>query len=160
MTRTVPYGCATVPPGGGVPTIALEDGVPLRLGGAGYAFAEPPNLGQLRDARARLAFLGEHLKSLCELWARPQRHFVDVYLDWIGTVMAAHAPTLGARVARFGGLYAAADFAFAALRPLPRAQLATGDSAAPWVRTDFLFWTGGDLIAFEIADGRLTRRPA
>jgi hypothetical protein len=151
VTRIVPYGCATVPPGGGVPTIALEDGAPLRLGGAGYAFAEPPDLGRLRDAAARLAVIAEHLKSLCDPWARAQHRFLDAYLALVQQRVAAQADGLGARVAAFGGLYAVADFCFAALRPLPRLHL-------DGVAADVAFWTGHGLLALDLVDGRRTRR--
>ncbi|MBV8167972.1 MAG: hypothetical protein JO021_14350 [Alphaproteobacteria bacterium] len=155
MTMIVSYGCATVPPGGGVPTIALEDGVPLRLGGAGYAFAEPPNLAQLRDAAARLAVVVAHLKSLCDPWARAQHRFLDAYVAVVQQRVAAQADALAARLAPFGGLYAVADFCFAALRPLPRAHLAAGSDALP---VDFAFWTGRTLLAIDLVDGRRTRR--
>jgi hypothetical protein len=150
LTRLVPYGCATVPPGGGVPTIALDDGAPLRLGGAGYAFAEPPDLG-LRGADARLAIVAEHLKSLCDPWGRAQHRFLDAYVGLVQQRVAEQAAALAARVAPFGGLYAVADFCFAALRPLPRAHL--GDATA-----DIAFWTGHEVLALDLVDTRRTRR--
>jgi hypothetical protein len=115
-------------------------------------------VARLRDAAARLAFLRTHLQGLCELWARPQRRFLDAYVALVADRVGAQAEALAARLAPFGSLYAVEDFAFAALRPLPRAHLATGDDAAPWVRADFLFWTGAELIALDLADGRRTRR--
>jgi hypothetical protein len=152
MPRIVPYGCAAVPPGGGVPTIALADGEPLRLGGAGYAFAEAPDLGRLRDAAARLAVVAEHLKGLCDPWARAQHGFLDAYFALVRHRVAAQAAALAARVAPFGGLYAVEDFCFAALRPLPRAHPVPGAPA------DIAFWTGDALLAIDLVDGRRTRR--
>jgi hypothetical protein len=144
----------TIGYGGGL-TIAIDRpaGRALRLHDGGWQFAEPPPPAALADSAGALAFLCGHLKSLCDPWAAAPRRFLDGYFAFVAAQVAHEAADLEARLARFGGLYRAADFAFAALRPLPRARL--GADGAP---TDVAFWTGAEVIALDLADTRRTRR--
>jgi hypothetical protein len=140
----------TIGYGGGL-AIALAAGRPLRLHDAGWAFAEPPPAAALADSAAALSFLCDHLKGLCDPWAAAPRRFLDGYFDLVAAAIARATADLDGRLARFGGLYRAADFCFSALRPLPRAAL----DGAP---ADFAFWTGAGAIALDLADSRRTRR--
>ena len=153
-TRVVPYGRAKLAPGEiGEPAVLLRRGVPLRLSDGPYPFPEPPDLIRIAGTGDRLDLLREHLQSLCGLWDRPARLFLDAYFRFIAAAPAADAAALAARG---GGLFQPADWSFAALRPLPQAQL-TGDAAPP-VRCDFAFWTGDGLIAIELAAAASQRK--
>jgi hypothetical protein len=138
--------------GGGL-TITLDRAArrALRLYDAGWQFAEPPPAAALADGAAALGFLREHLKSLCDPWAAAPRRFLDLYFEFVAAEVARAASDLAARLARFDGLYRVEDFCFSALRPLPRAEI-------DGVPADAAFWTGGALIALDLADTRRTRR--
>lgn len=134
--------------------IALPAGAPLRLSGGIYPFAEPPDLIRLDTTAARLAFLREHLQSLCDLWAKPPRRFLDAYFAWLAATVAAE-PAHRELTALGHGLFAPEDWSFAALRPLPSAFLPAGDE---WVRADFAFWTGDGFVAVEPPGERRAKR--
>jgi hypothetical protein len=156
----IPYGCARVPAApGSVPcvTVLQAHRRALRLSDGLYEFAEPPAPARLVDGAAQLAVFRDHLAGLCDPWAAHQRRFIACYFDFVSWRIASLADALGARLARFGGLYRVADFSFAALRPLPRAHLRRADDSG-WVATDFAFWTGDTVIALDIADTRRTPR--
>lgn len=156
-TRLVPYGRAKIAPGEiGEPTVPLRSGVPLRLSDGPYPFPEPPDLIGIAGTAERLGLLREHLQSLCGLWDRPARLFLEAYFRFIDETIAANASALAALGAKSGGLFAPADWSFSALRPLPQAQL-LAESAAP-VRADFAFWTGAALVAVELQAGANPRR--
>jgi hypothetical protein len=156
-TRIVPYGRAKIAPGEiGEPAVLLRTGAPLRLSDGPYPFPEPPDLIGITGTAERLALLREHLQSLCGLWDRPARLFVEAYFRFIDDAIAAGAAALTALGAKSGGLFAPSDWSFAALRPLPQAQL-LADSAAP-VRADVAFWTGDALVAIELQAGASPRR--
>lgn len=146
----ISYGAAAADPA--APTIVVDraGGGPLRLADGPYSFPEPPDLFRLATTQERLDFLREHLESLCGLWDKRARLFLDAYFDHIGIVLDAAAPVLAARA---GGLFAPRDWSFSALRPLPQAHLAGA------VRVDFAFWTGAGLIAIELLGSATPRRP-
>ncbi|MDE2228050.1 MAG: hypothetical protein KGL11_03295 [Alphaproteobacteria bacterium] len=147
----ISYGAAS---GEGAPAIELRRGTPLRLSDGFYPFAEPPDLIRLDTTASRLDFLREHLQSLCDLWARPPRQFLDAYFASLSVALAGETARRELTAAG-GGLFAPADWSFAALRPLPSAQLPAGDGA---VRADFAFWTGASFIAIELPGGRRAKR--
>ena len=156
-TRLVPYGRAKIAPGEiGEPAATLRLGVPLRLSDGPYPFPEPPDLIRIAGTAERLELLCEHLQSLCGLWDRPARLFLDAYFRFIDRSITEGAAELAALGAKSGGLFAPADWSFTALRPLPQAQL-LADSPAP-VRADFAFWTGDGLVAVELQAGASPRR--
>jgi hypothetical protein len=155
--RLLPYGRAKIAPGEvGEPAIMLRPGVPLRLSDGPYPFPEPPDLIRIAGTAERLELLREHLQSLCGLWDRPARLFLDAYFRFIDEAIATAATALAALAARGGGLFAPADWSFTALRPLPQAQL-LADSAAP-VRADFAFWTGDAFVVIELQASANPRR--
>ena len=148
---TIFYGAATRED---AQAIELRAGRPLRLSDGFYPFAEPPDLIRLDTTAARLDFLREHLQSLCDLWAKPPRQFRDAYFAWISSALASE-PARSELTAVGGGLFAPADWSFAALRPLPSALLLAGEGA---VRTDFAFWTGAGFVVIELPGGRRATR--
>ena len=150
-TITIFYGAATRDD---AQTIELRPGAPLRLSDGFYSFAESPDLIRLDTTAARLDFLREHLQSLCDLWARPRRQFLDAYFAWISWTLAIE-PAGRELTAAGSGLFVPVDWTFAALRPLPSAQLPAGEGA---VRADFAFWTGTGLVAIELPGGRRAKR--
>jgi hypothetical protein len=150
-TITIFYGAATRE---GAQMIELRPGAPLRLSDGFYPFAEPPDLIRLDTTAARLDFLREHLQSLCDLWAKPPRQFLDAYFAWISWSLATE-PTERELTATGGGLFAPVDWSFAALRPLPSALVPT-DGAT--VRADFALWTGTGLVAIELPGGQRAKR--
>ncbi|HYL32788.1 MAG TPA: hypothetical protein VEU53_06535 [Stellaceae bacterium] len=132
----------------------LRRGMPLRLSDGPYPFAEPPDLIRLATTAARLDFLREHLRSLCGLWARLPRRFLDTYFAWIGATLTS-PPAQRALTDAGHGLFAPEDWSFMALRPLPSALLSAGGDT---VRIDFAFWTGNGLVAFELTGERRAKR--
>ena len=148
---TIFYGAATRDD---AQAVSVRRDAPLRLSDGPYPFAEPPDLIRLATTAARLDCLREHLRSLCGLWAKPPLAFLDAYFAWIGATLAA-APAQRALTEAGQGLFAAEDWSFAALRPLPSALLPTSD--AP-IRTDFAFWTGAGFVAVELSGERRAQR--
>jgi len=147
----IPYGTSTPLPGG--PAVTIDTGAhdPLRLNDGPYSYDDGTQ-GPGPTAAERLDFLREHLTELCDLWAKRPRQFVALYFQMIERVMERDRAAIGDRTRRLGGLFSPADYAFSALRPLPRAHLNT-------VRVDFAFWTGEAVIAVDIT-GDDARSPA
>ena len=145
----ISYGAAAADPAAPAIVIDRAGGRPLRLADGPYPFPEPPDLFRLATTQERLAFLRAHLESLCGLWDKRARLFLDAYFAHIGIVLDAAVPVLAARAA---GLFAPRDWSFAALRPLPQAHLAGA------VRVDFAFWTGAALVAVELLGSATQRR--
>lgn len=139
---TIPYGTAVPQPAGPFVTINTGANRPLRLNNAPYSYDEGTQ-SPGPTAEERLAFLRDHLTDLCDLWAKRPRQFVSLYFRLIERVMKRDRAAIEAKAQRLGGLFTPADFAFSALRPLPRAHL-------NGVRVDFAFWTGAALIAVDI----------
>src|ERR1700691_6274388 len=150
----IPYGVSALSGavGESPPTVAIgrAQRMPLRLWHGPYPFAEPPDLTRLKGTAERLAFLKEHLKSLCGLWARPPLDFLDAYFRWIESTLEGSKTELEARG---GGLFQPRDWSFAAFRPLPLAHLPV--AADKSVRTDLAFWTGDRLAAIWLV-GEMT----
>ena len=145
----IPYGAGTA--GGPSVTIDTTAGTPLRLNNAPYSYDEGIQ-GPGPTATERLAFLRDHLTELCDMWAKRPRQLVALYFRLIERCMDRDRAAIEAKAQRLGGLFTPEDFAFSALRPLPRAHL-------NGVRVDFAFWTGKTLIAVDIA-GDDARGPA
>ena len=139
---TIPYGTATPLPGGPAVAIDTEAGDPLRLNDGPYSY-EDGTQSPGANAAERLDFLRDHLTGLCDMWAKRPRQFVSLYFQVIARVMERDHRVIEDKVQRLGGLFTAADFAFSALRPLPRAHLDD-------FRVDFAFWTGSALVALDI----------
>jgi len=148
---TIGYGAANPD---SAPRIAIEPDAarPLRLWDGPYPFAEPPDLTRLITLTERLDFLKQHLQSLCGVWAKPPRAFLDAYFAWIAAILAANRAAIE-RLAG-GGLFAAEDWSFAAFRPLPSAHLPAGGSL---IRADIAFWTGEAFVALELLVGGTPR---
>lgn len=124
----------------------LEPGRPLRLSTMTWDFPERPDLIALGERDARLDFLRDHLKSLCGLWDKAPRSFLDAYFRDVRECIRRNRPVLDILAAAHGALFQPADWAFSALCPLPQAQL----PAAPEIPVDFAFWNGGELHAVFI----------
>ena len=153
---TLPFGVAAAAAGAGTgPCAALAPGRPLRLNDAGWDFVDPPDVARLRDRGAALDFLRDRLKGLCDPWAAHQGRFLEAYFAFVAAHVARTASALATRLAPFGDLYRVEDFAFSALRPLPRAHV---PDDAGWIAVDFALWSGTVLITVDIADGRRTVR--
>src|SRR5438876_5446809 len=131
-----------IPYGNGL-SVTVEPHRPLRLSNMAWDFPEPPDLIALISVADRLDFLRDHLKSLCGLWERLPRLFLDGYFRNIPECIATNRPALDALVAGHGGLFWPEDWSFAAFSPLPQARL----SAAPETPVDFAFWTGAEVHA-------------
>jgi hypothetical protein len=83
------------------------------------------------------------LQSLCGDYAVPQRRAMADYLAWTAAEITAHRAAIDLALQRYGGLYAAEDWLWSALRPLPRAwMLANGEP----VRLGTAFWDGARLL--------------
>lgn len=139
---TIPYGTGAPLPGGPAITIDTEAREPLRLNHGPYSY-EDGTQGPGSSAAERLDFLRDHLIELCDIWAKRPRQFVALYFRFIARIMERDHAAIAEKARKLGGLFTANDFAFSALRPLPRAHIND-------VRTDFVFWTGSTLVALDI----------
>jgi hypothetical protein len=135
-----------IPYGNGL-RVSLAPRKPLRLNTMAWDFPERPDLIALTSVAERLDFLRDHLKSLCGLWDKLPRLFLDAYFREIAESTARNRPALEVAAAAHGGLFRPEDWSYAALCPLPQARL----PAAPEAPVDFIFWTGEELHAVEIA---------
>ncbi len=157
-TITIPYGRAKIAADDRAgPAVTLFPGRALRLSDGPYPFDEPPDLIRATTTPERLALLSQHLQSLCDLWDRPARLFLETYFQFIAAAIDVGATEIAAQARRVGGLFVPADWSFAALRPLPQAHLAVSGGAAP-VRVEFAFWTGAATIAVTLEGSASPRR--
>jgi hypothetical protein len=97
---------------------------------------------------ARWTALARWLEAACGDYAATRRRAVAAYLDFVRAELDAHYAELAARCAPFDGLFAAEDWAWSALRPLPRAWL--GDDGP----IDLAFWDGAQLHRIDLAAPR------
>jgi hypothetical protein len=118
----------------------------LRLSNMPWDFPERPDLIALATVSQRLDFLRDHLKSLCGLWDKLPRWFLDGYFREIADCVTRNRAALEEFAAAHGGLFRPEDWSYAALCPLPQARL----PAAPETPVDFAFWTGESLYAVDI----------
>ena len=72
------------------------------------------------------------------------------YFAFLTAHLDSHRPCLERDLAPFCGLFAANDWFWSALRPLPRAWLPTPSGMIP---ADFAFWDGNTLLAVEVSKG-------
>jgi len=126
--------------------VSVEPGRALRLSTMPWDFLEPPDLIALTSVSDRLDFLRDHLKSLCGIWDKLPRLFLDAYFRDIVECISRERSALDALAAVHGGLFRPEDWSFSALCPLPQARL----PAAPETPLDFAFWTGAELHAISI----------
>ena len=127
---------------------------PLRLHHGPYDFRATPGLGAASDTETRLTLIHHHLRALCGLWDKNQRLFIELYFAFITAELDRNAPTLTAALSDFDNLYHYRDWAFSALRPLPRAHIPTDDiddKNTLYVAVDFAFYTGEGLIGVIIS---------
>ncbi len=139
---TIPYGTGERQPGGPAVTIDTDARDPLRLNDGPYSY-EGGTQGPGASPAERLDFLRDHLTELCDMWAKRPRQFVGLYFRFIGRIMERDRVQIETKIRKLGGLFTVEDFAFSALRPLPRAHLDD-------IRLDFAFWTGDSLSVVDI----------
>jgi hypothetical protein len=139
-------------------SVTIEPDRPLRLSTMSWDFPEWPDLIALAERAERLDFLRDRLKSLCGLWDKLPRLFLDAYFNHVGACVVANRVALEAAAQRLGGLFAPEDWSYAGLCPLPRAQLPASDNPADLVSVDFAFWTGEGLYAVDIVGTTTTPR--
>lgn len=131
---------------------------PVRLGDPDWRFGGAPDLVTNADTPSRLRLLSMELALHADTWDRATRGFLDAYMAF--ALAATDNATLSRRALRFGGLFAPQDWAFAAYRPLPRAQLLAAGTA--WaeagqpetessVPVSAVLWTGRILVAIEFS---------
>ena len=108
----VPYGVADWTPGkagaGSAPPMVEIDrrrGLPLRLNNMDWKFPTPPDPLGLATTTERLDYLRSHLKSLCGLWDRLPRLFLDLYFGAIEATIEANRSELHAALGPSAGLY-------------------------------------------------------
>ena len=85
--------------GGGL-MATLEPHRALRLSTMAWDFPERPDLNAIATIADRLDFLRDHLKSLCGLWDKLPRLFLDAYFRGITECIAQNRSGLDARAAR------------------------------------------------------------
>ena len=130
-------------------SVTIEPHRPLRLSALAWDFPERPDLIALTTLAERLDFLRDHLKSLCGIWDKLPRLFLDAYFRDIAMCIARDRSAIEGLAAEHGELFRPEHWSFAALCPLPQARL-PGASETP---VDFAFWTGETFHAIEIASG-------
>ena len=99
---------------------------------------------------ARTAAMKQFLRGLCGDYAPQRLRFVDCYIDCMTAHLEAHQDEQARDLQRYDGLYAPQDWLWSALRPLPRAWLA---SDAGMALVDFAFWDGTQAIAIDVGGG-------
>ena len=122
----------------------------LRLHHGPYDFRVSRDLGTQSDAFTSLTALQNYSHALCDLWRKTQHVFVEAYFDFIRLSLEKEQVSLTKDLAPYDGIYTYKDWSFSALRPLPRAHLAT--TTKTFIPIDFIFWTGKTLIAVDIVD--------
>jgi hypothetical protein len=123
---------------------------PLRLNSGGLEFGEPPPLPQMPEVADQLAYLLTHFQLYCTVWDKHPRRFLDSYFAFIHRQVLECRPELTQTLAPFGDLYRFEQWAFSALRPLPRAHLGTAEDTAAMIRVDIAFWTGAEIVAIDL----------
>jgi hypothetical protein len=146
----IPYGTNDWRPESNAPRVEIDPAVkdPLRLNDGPYEFTDLPEKAGSGSAAERMAILRDHTTGFCDAFAKRPKQFVALYFKFIDAVIAADRAEIAARVKPFGGLFTADDYAFSALRPLPRAHLPVADDQR--LRVDFAFWTGERLVALDV----------
>jgi len=144
----IPYGVSEYSPGSRTLEAAVATPLSLRLNNSRYEIDELPEAARSGTVAERLAYLRDYHEELCGDYARRPRQFIALYFRLIDAVMAATRPALEEKAARFGGLFGWQDYAFSALRPLPRAHVPTDGG---FERADFAFWTGPRLVVIDLA---------
>lgn len=142
-----------------IPHVILEraDGRPLRLNSGGLEFGEPPPLPEMPKVPDQLAYLLTHFQLYCTVWDKYPRLFLDSYFAFIHRQILDNRRELIESLKPFKDLYTFEQWAFSALRPLPRAHLGAPEDAAAMIRVDFAFWTGAEIVAIDLL-GSETRR--
>jgi len=146
--------------------IDLAEHLALRLNSGGLEFGEPPPLPLMPKVVDQLAYLLNHFQLYCTVWDKFPRLFLATYFKFIRDQVSDNEAELIQSLAPFGDLYGCEQWAFSALRPLPRAHLWIPENeaieafdSAGWVRVDFAFWTGAEIIAIDLV-GTETRGPS
>ncbi|HEX2255857.1 MAG TPA: hypothetical protein VHG92_03995 [Afifellaceae bacterium] len=135
--------------------LAVEPGrtPPFRLNSDTGRRFPPERLTELAGTDAKLAALKEDAARGLDLFARPPRRFLELYFAFVSARIEAERGKLEERLAWSGGLFGYRDWAFSALRPLPRAVVAeiADDRARPLQAVaDFIFWTGEEALLVAI----------
>lgn len=137
------------------PAFAVRAGEtpPLRLNTDHGLRFPPEQLAQLPGNREKLDYLRHEIAGALDLFAPHQRSFLDRYFAFITEQCRHAAPALAERVEWSGGLFAADDFMFSALWPLPDATvtLSDGRGDAALGPFDFAFWDGRRVIAVTLS---------
>ena len=90
----------------------------------------------------------EWLELACGDYAVARVRFVAAYLAFVEAELQRGRAALQARL--FDGLYHVEDWAWSALRPLPRAWI---DLPGGPAMADFMFWDGAQLVAIQLGAG-------
>jgi hypothetical protein len=128
----------------------------------GQRFA-PERLAELPDRDAMLAALEEETARQLDLFAKHPRRFLDLYFAFVAARARAEKAALQERLAWSDGLFDHRDWVFSALRPLPRARLASVDGTRLKPLggvVDFAFWTGNEAVTVEIGSARASQSSA
>ena len=162
----VPYGVARVTAENlrHAPRVEIDTAAraPLRLGDGPYrrsvvteeAFA-PSGDGAVSIGAARLDILRRlHLRD-CDVFDKHLRHWLDLYFEFVAAHARDHSGELQALARTPEAVFDPLLWGLAALRPLPRAQIAAADSK--FVAVDVAMWDGEELIALVFAGGEKAR---
>ncbi len=98
---------------------------------------------------ARRAAATAWLQGQCGDYAAGPRRFIAEYMDFVADELGRRHAALAAALGRYDGVYAVEDWTWSALRPLPRAWVA---SDGEMVRMDVAFWDGRTLTAVLLGE--------
>ncbi|WP_018701192.1 hypothetical protein [Amorphus coralli] len=150
----IPFGAPRLTGDGssGVRSACLaEDAEPLRLSSGAVDVA--PGVPAVPSAGDQFAALRDRLVGLSDPWSWSAQAFVEAYFAFVEDEIARSEDAIARQLVAHAGLYTPADLRFSAWLPLPQAHV-PGMSGS--VRFPFVFWSGAEIVAVEIGQGRAT----
>ena len=155
----IPFGLDRLPRSIGVddprlPAAPAGPG-PLRLNTESVPLTAMPEAAG--DHAARVAAAVDWLVFQCGDYAPLRRRFITAYFAFIVAELDAHRADLAADLARYDGLYTPDDWLWSALRPLPRAWLASPSGP---LSAEIAFWDGTQPLAIELSARESPRQVA
>lgn len=131
-------------------TVAPDAGRPLRFAEGGYPLFKAPDSREVAAPDDCLRFLLELHLSLCPVFDRRLRRWVERYFETIAALADENRDALVAPAGMDGEENAHRVWALGALRPL---VIASADLPGGRVEAPVLLWTGTRLVAIRFAPG-------
>ncbi len=146
----IPFGLDRLPHATGVDDprlpVALAGPAPLRLNTEPLPPSAMPEVAG--EHAEQVATATDWLASRCGDYAPLRRRFITTYFAFLAAELDAHRAALSADLARFDGIYGPDDWLWSALRPLPRAWLASPNGL---LMAEIAFWDGTQPLAIDLS---------